>query len=71
LSRAAHREHHRYPHTTHYCIAIGWLNGPLTAARFFARLERIVTGATGLEPRSDEASFRARATALVRFERSA
>jgi ubiquitin-conjugating enzyme E2 variant len=60
LSRAAHQEHHTPPHTTHYCIALGWLNGPLAALRVFATLDRLVRTLTGVSPRRDEASFSAR-----------
>jgi ubiquitin-conjugating enzyme E2 variant len=57
LSRAEHSRHHRHPYAMNYCIALGWLNRPLTAIDFFRRLERFVTAVTGLQPRSDDADF--------------
>lgn len=59
LSRVDHGRHHRHPYAMNYCIAIGWLNGPLTAIDFFRRLERFVTAVTGLQPRSDDTDFQA------------
>lgn len=59
LSRAEHSRHHRHPYAMNYCIALGWLNRPLTAIDFFRRLERLVTLLTGLQPRSDDAGFQA------------
>jgi ubiquitin-conjugating enzyme E2 variant len=59
LSRAEHQRHHRHPYAMNYCIAIGWLNKPLTAIAFFRRLERLVTAVTGLQPRSDDTDFQA------------
>jgi ubiquitin-conjugating enzyme E2 variant len=55
LPAAAHRAHHASPYATHYCITTGWNNGWTARVGFFAALERIVTRATGLVPRDDEA----------------
>jgi ubiquitin-conjugating enzyme E2 variant len=55
LPAAAHRVHHASPYATHYCITTGWNNGWTARAGFFRALERIVTRATGLVPRADEA----------------
>jgi ubiquitin-conjugating enzyme E2 variant len=57
LSHEEHRAHHAAPYATNYCICAGWCNGPLTAAAFFPRLERLVSRITGLEPRGDERAF--------------
>jgi len=58
LSRRAHARHHRLPHTDHYCIATGWLNGPLDAMRFWRGLEVAIQFTTGASPRADEGSAR-------------
>lgn len=58
LSRPAHLRHHRAPHAANYCIATGWCNPFLERIQFFRRLERAVTRWTGLQPRSDDESFR-------------
>lgn len=55
LGRPAHRRHHSPPFATSYCIATGWLNGPLEAVAFFPRLERLITAVSGLRPREDDA----------------
>jgi hypothetical protein len=48
LSPARHARHHRVPHAAAYCIANGWLNGPLDALGFWRALERgIRTGFPG------------------------
>ncbi len=49
-----HDRHHVWPHDTHYCITVGWMNAPLEMVRFFRVLERIITWATGVEPRSED-----------------
>lgn len=54
LSRRHHRIHHVAPHSTHYCITTGWLNGPLSWLRFWARLETVITRCTGVRPRADD-----------------
>jgi ubiquitin-conjugating enzyme E2 variant len=48
-----HAVHHAPPHLAHYCITTGWMNGPLDRLRFFRACERLVSGLTGLQPRSD------------------
>jgi ubiquitin-conjugating enzyme E2 variant len=53
LSRDAHARHHTAPYTGHYCITTGWCNAALARLDLFARLERAIARATGLEPRSD------------------
>lgn len=55
LPPAVHRAHHASPFATHYCITTGWNNAWTARTGFFPRLERIVTGLTGLVPRADEA----------------
>ena len=57
LAREAHARHHQPPYAANYCIATGWCNRPLAAIDFFRRLERAVTGLTGLHPRQDDAEF--------------
>jgi ubiquitin-conjugating enzyme E2 variant len=52
LSPAHHARHHAAPHASHYCITTGWLDGPAEALGLFRRLERLVTGVTGLTPRA-------------------
>lgn len=49
-----HRVHHAAPYATHYCITTGWLNPLLRSVDFHRRMERLVTAATGIEPRKDE-----------------
>jgi plasmanylethanolamine desaturase len=61
LSTAAHGQHHRPPYSNHYCIATGWMNRPLAAMGFFARLESLITYCTGMVPRRDDCEFAARA----------
>lgn len=63
LSRAEHSRHHRHPYAMNYCIALGWLNRPLTTIDFFRRLERLVTRLTGLLPRSDDTDFQSQVEA--------
>ncbi|HEV8145103.1 MAG TPA: fatty acid desaturase CarF family protein [Bryobacteraceae bacterium] len=57
LSRPAHEQHHAAPYAMNYCIATGWLNRPLSAIKFFARLEILITRITGLQPRVDDATY--------------
>jgi ubiquitin-conjugating enzyme E2 variant len=57
LSAEAHARHHQEPYVANYCIATGWCNRSLTAIGFFPACERLVTWATGLEPRADEQAF--------------
>ena len=71
LSRVAHQRHHTSPHTSDYCMATGWWNRPLTAVRFFPKLERIVTALTGVAPRRDEETFAARLGSEAVARRSA
>ena len=49
LSASHHRQHHRGPHLTHYCITTGWANGALDYLRFFRSLERVLA-AFGVHP---------------------
>lgn len=61
LNPRHHDQHHQSPFDRHYCITTGWLNEPLAKVRFFRRLERVVSMATGLRPReSDGATAAAR-----------
>ncbi len=59
LSKRDHARHHAPPHTTNYCIALGWCNPILARIGFFPKLERLVARLTGLQPRSDDESFQA------------
>jgi hypothetical protein len=52
-----HNRHHVAPHSTHYCITSGWMNGPLRMVRFFETLERIISATTGAIPRGAEATM--------------
>lgn len=49
-----HHRHHLVPHDSHYCITVGWMNGPLELVRFFRILERTITAVTGVEPRAHD-----------------
>jgi plasmanylethanolamine desaturase len=49
-----HNRHHVLPHDSHYCITVGWMNGPLELVRFFKGLERLITAVTGAEPRAED-----------------
>ena len=57
LSRVDHQRHHVAPYNDFYCIGIGWLNRPLSAIRFFQRLEAVITRLTRLRPREDDTRF--------------
>ncbi len=57
LDPTRHGVHHVAPFDTQYCILTGWCNRPLSAVRFFPRVERVVTAITGLVPRSDEGVY--------------
>jgi len=65
LGRPAHARHHVLPYAQNYCIATGWCNRPLTAIKFFPRMERLVTQLTGLTPREDDHVFQASLGLLV------
>jgi ubiquitin-conjugating enzyme E2 variant len=54
LSPLHHAVHHVAPYNRHYCITVGWMNGPLRAIRFFESLERAITAVTGAIPRADD-----------------
>ncbi len=54
ISSEHHSLHHTAPYNRHYCITVGWLNGPLRAVRFFETLERTITAVTGTLPREDD-----------------
>jgi len=47
LSPEGHALHHRRPNRKAYCVTSGWLNPPLDAIDFFARLERAVRAIEG------------------------
>jgi ubiquitin-conjugating enzyme E2 variant len=57
LSRREHARHHCAPYARNYCIATGWCNPFLERIGFFRRLEILVSHATGLVPRQDDATF--------------
>jgi hypothetical protein len=46
------------PYNDFYCIAIGWLNRPLSAIQLFRRLEALITWLTRLQPREDDTKFK-------------
>ena len=60
LGSEQHVAHHLRPYNERYCISTGWCDRPLEAFRFFRRLERTVSGLTGLTPRSDDQRYDAR-----------
>lgn len=67
LSPSRHARHHRLPYATAYCVATGWLNGPLDTLRFWRALERAVTRVTGALPRREpESGSRDERAAIVR-----
>ncbi len=39
LSPGHHQIHHTAPFDRHYCITVGWLNGPLSRIKFFETVE--------------------------------
>ncbi|HZS40706.1 MAG TPA: fatty acid desaturase CarF family protein [Polyangia bacterium] len=43
LAPDRHRAHHAAPFNRHYCITTGWLNPLLDRARFFPRMERVLS----------------------------
>jgi ubiquitin-conjugating enzyme E2 variant len=49
-----HDRHHVKPHDSHYCITVGWMNGPLEFVHFFRILERAITAVTGVQPREED-----------------
>ena len=57
LSRVDHQRHHMPPYNYFYCIAVGWLNRPLSAIQLFRRLEALITRLTRLQPREDDTKF--------------
>jgi ubiquitin-conjugating enzyme E2 variant len=65
ISPRGHARHHRPPHTGNYCIATGWLNGPLDACGFWRALERAITRISGEIPRREPDAHGASA-AIVR-----
>jgi len=54
LSIPHHAEHHRGEFDQSYCITTGWLNPLLNRVQFFRRLEALITGLTGAEPRTED-----------------
>jgi hypothetical protein len=69
LGPVHHSLHHRPPFLRNYCITCGWLNSTLTWIRFFPRLERIVTAATGAVPRKDDIGEAAAVAVVAADER--
>jgi ubiquitin-conjugating enzyme E2 variant len=49
-----HDRHHVWPHDSHYCITVGWMNAPLELVGFFRILERGITAVTGAKPREED-----------------
>jgi ubiquitin-conjugating enzyme E2 variant len=49
-----HDRHHARPHDSHYCITVGWMNGPLELVHFFPLVERLITAVTGVQPREED-----------------
>jgi ubiquitin-conjugating enzyme E2 variant len=49
-----HNRHHVRPHDSHYCITVGWMNGPLEMIHFFPAVERVITAVTGVPPRVED-----------------
>jgi hypothetical protein len=54
ISSRHHNRHHVMPHDSHYCITVGWMNGPLELVHFFPRLERVITAVTGVPARAED-----------------
>ena len=61
LSPEGHALHHRRPNRKAYCVTSGWLNPPLDAIDFFARLERAVRVIEGALAGRTAAGSRSRA----------
>jgi len=59
-----HHVHHTAPFNAYYCITVGWMNKPLAMVGFFPRMERLITGVTGMLPRRDDIGEKA-AEALI------
>lgn len=49
-----HAIHHAAPHDRHYCITSGWMNHVLEGVGFFAGLEKLITGISGVRPAHHE-----------------
>ena len=60
LDGPTHAAHHAGPYDTHYCITTGWWNRPLETLGFFRALERLITMATGAQPRRDDRRYETR-----------
>jgi hypothetical protein len=56
----AHLAHHGGDHTTRYCVISGWANHVCDPLRIWHRLERLVSAATGAEPRRDDRMWQRR-----------
>lgn len=50
LGPAHHARHHKSPHDCAYCITTGWCNPILDYFQVWARMERMITATTGVEP---------------------
>lgn len=69
MSLEHHARHHRAPHLSGYCIAIGWLNPVLDRVKFWRGLEWLVWKTTGAVPREDDLGREAALEILRRGDR--
>jgi hypothetical protein len=53
-----HAVHHRQPQMVRYCVVTGWANPICDRFGVWRLFERMVTGLTGIEPRTDDIVWR-------------